>query len=295
MRITDALNYAHQLIEKADLCFGHGLSTAWEEAAMLVLFAAGLPLDSGDAVLDDHFSEAAQCQLDTLLQKRVHQHYPVAYLVKEAWFMGLPFYVDERVLIPRSPFAEWIQRGFSPWLEASRVQRVCEIGTGSGCMAIAASYVFPDAQIDAVDVSVDALAVAAINVDKHRASSRITLQRSDCFSAFPDQEQFDLILSNPPYVERSEVDALPPEYTHEPVESALYAANEGMMVVDTLLREAPRFLSNQGILVVEVGYSDGIFSTHYPDLPVTWLDCSEGGQGLFLVTKAVLEEYGHGR
>ena len=166
--------------------------------------------------------------------------------------------------------------------------RILEIGTGSGCMAIAAATVFQDAIVDAVDLSLDALEVAKRNVLAHQLQSRINLMQSDCFSALTPAHQYDLIISNPPYVAQEEIDLLPAEYRHEPLQTALYAEQEGMAIVDIILRNAANYLTEQGVLVVEVGYSDEILMRHYPDVPFTWLDCEAGGQGLFLLTKEQL-------
>lgn len=289
MKINDALTHIFEQLSAADLCYAHGLSDAWEESVMLVFTTLGLPLDSDEAALEQALTDRQWQQLQQLVQRRIDEQIPVAYLVNQAWFMGLPFYVDQRVLIPRSPFAEWLERRFSPWIDSAEVQHILEIGTGSGCMAIAASYVFPEAQIDAVDISTDALIVATQNVQQHRVAERVRLIESDCFAALQPQHQYDLIISNPPYVSQAEIDDLPLEFRHEPLDTALYANHEGMAIVDEILREAPKFMAPHAILVVEVGYSDQQLIERYPEVPFTWLECEFGGQGLFLLTREQLE------
>lgn len=291
MRLENALAHVHQALLGADIGYYHGIETAWDEAVALVLFVKDLPADAGDEVLDQTLTDQQWRQLQSLLRQRIEQHKPMAYITQQAWFMGLPFYVDERVLIPRSPFAEWIERQFSPWIVASTVKRILEIGTGSGCMAIAASYVFPDALIDAVDISADAVTVAAHNVAQHGVGGRVHLYQSDCFTAIQPEHQYDIIMANPPYVCQAEMDDLPPEFAHEPGKTALYADNEGMAVVDQILAHAAGYMSADAILIVEVGYSDEILMRHYPKAPFTWLACEHGGQGLFLLTRKQLETY----
>ena len=288
MRVHEALDQVFDILNASDIFFGHGIDSAWDESVALVLTALNLPIDSGEEVLENPVSRSQWEKIEGWLTQRVEQRIPLAYIMQQAWFMGLPFYVDERVLIPRSPFAEWIGYAFEPWLKRDQVTRILEIGTGSGCMAIAAATVFQDAIVDAVDLSLDALEVAKRNVLAHQLQSRINLMQSDCFSALTPAHQYDLIISNPPYVAQEEIDLLPAEYRHEPLQTALYAEQEGMAIVDIILRNAANYLTEQGVLVVEVGYSDEILMRHYPDVPFTWLDCEAGGQGLFLLTKEQL-------
>lgn len=290
MKISVALENVHQALLGADIGYYHGIEGAWDEAVALVLYVLELPADAGDEVLDKTVTDAQWSHIQSLLKQRIQQHMPMAYLTQQAWFMGLPFYVDQRVLIPRSPFAEWIERQFSPWTDVSQVKRILEIGTGSGCMAIAASYVFPEAEIDAVDISTDALAVAELNVQQHGVDGRVHLHRSDCFEALSPSHQYDIIMANPPYVCQAEMKELPAEFAHEPGKTALYADNEGMAVVDRILKQASQYMSEHAILIVEVGYSDEILMRHYPKAPFTWLPCEFGGQGLFLLTRDQLEQ-----
>ncbi len=289
MILKDVLNRIFEQLSAAPVFHGHGIDNAWDEAVVLVCYVLHLPVDSDDSVLDHPVSAMEWQAMQTLLQRRITERVPMAYLTQEAWFMGLPFYVDERVLIPRSPFAEWIERRFTPWLDRHEVNAILEIGTGSGCMAIAASYVFPKAAIDAVDISVDALEVAQQNVQKHAVAERVHLIQSNCFAQLTPAHQYDLIISNPPYVSQDEIEQLPEEYLHEPYKTALYAPEQGMAIVDTILREAADYMTEHAVLVVEVGYSDVQLMERYPDVPFLWLDCEFGGQGLFLLTRKQLE------
>jgi len=291
MNINTVLEESANALDTANVCHGHGIDNAWDEAVAIVFHVMGLAFDSDQSVLEYPVDQWQQQKIKALLKKRIEQHVPTAYLTQQAWFMGLPFYVDERVLIPRSPFAEWLDKRFEPWLDPHRVKRILEIGTGSGCMAIAASYVFPDAIIDAIDLSADALEVAQQNITQHQVGDRVRLEHGSCFASHLAEQQYDLIISNPPYVCQEEINELPEEYLHEPVKTALYADNEGMAIVDTILEKAAGYMSAHAILVVEVGYSDEILMTHYPRVPFTWLECEFGGQGLFLLTREQLEQY----
>lgn len=211
------------------------------------------------------------------------------YLIKEAYFCDIPFYVDERVLIPRSPMAELIKNEFSPWVDAEKVHRILDLCTGSGCIAIACCYAFPEAKVDAVDISSEALAVAARNREQLGVEEQLTLIESDCFSKVP-KVGYDLIVSNPPYVGKEEMQTLPDEFRHEPV-LALETGNNGLAIVETILHNASEYLSEAGVLIVEVGNSEEALCEAYPDVPFTWLEMSHGGQGIFLLTKQQLDEY----
>jgi ribosomal protein L3 glutamine methyltransferase len=270
----------------ARLSYGHGTDNPRDEAAFLVLRALGLPFDCAPAVLDEPVSKAQADRLSDLARRRIRERRPVAYLLQEAWFAGLPFHVDERVLIPRSPVAELILERFAPWLAGGRARRILDIGTGSGCIAIACARAFPKAAVDAVDVSPGALAVARKNVRRHRLQSRVNCLRSDIFSALPGR-RYDIIVSNPPYVPARTWRRLPPEYAHEP-RLALECGRDGFDVVRRLLAEAARHLTRQGILVVEVGAGQRALMRAFPTLPFTWPDFERGGDGVFLLQRADL-------
>jgi ribosomal protein L3 glutamine methyltransferase len=281
--IREALDHTFQALEAAELYYGHGTDSAWDEAVQMVLFVAELPHDSGEEVLAETLSEEQCHQLSSLLSERIKKRLPLPYLTHEAWFSGLKFFVDQRVIIPRSPFAEWIENQFSPWVSPEKVSHILDLCTGSGCMAIAAAYAFPEAQVDAVDISEEALAVAKINVEQHDLASRVKLLHSDGFNNIPEK-RYDIIMSNPPYVSEEEMLGLPAEYHHEP-ELALKADSQGLALVHHILKNAERFLAPNGIVVVEVGNSDLALIEAYPHVPFVWLEQEHGGQGLFLLTQ----------
>ncbi len=282
LRVGDWVRWAASQFNQAGLFYGHGTENAWDEAVNLVLTLLNLPPQTPAEVFHAALTPAERLKIFLVIQERITTRKPLAYLLKQAWFYGHPFYVDERVLIPRSPIAEWLEKQFSPWVDPENVNRILEIGTGSGCIAIAAAWAFPQAQVDAVDISPDALKVAAVNVNRYLLQDRVHLHQSDCFDNIP-VKQYDIILSNPPYVSAEELAHLPVEYSHEP-KIALYAGADGLEVVRKIFAGAKRFLSPQGILVVEVGNTDEQLAQHFPDLPCTWLELEKGGQGLFLLT-----------
>lgn len=286
--IEQALYHAfHALQDVPELHYGHGTESAWDEAVQMVFFVAGLPYDSGEEVLSQELTETQSRALDGLLNERIKKRLPLPYLTHQAWFAGLPFYVDQRVIIPRSPFAEWIENRFSPWIAEEKVKHILDLCTGSGCMGIAAAYVFPEATVDLVDISEEALAVAQKNIEEHELEARVRCWSSDGFKDIPEK-QYQIIMSNPPYVGAEEMKTLPQEYHHEP-ELALKAEEEGLALVHHILENAARFLSDDGILVVEVGNSDLRLIEAYPHLPFIWLEQERGGQGLFLLHKSDLK------
>ncbi len=283
--IRDLIRWGASQMNAASLHFGHGTDNAIDEAAALVLHALHLPPDlHGDYLQANLLPEEKRAAL-RLLERRVKERKPAAYLTQRAWFMGLPFYVDERVLVPRSPLAELIERHFAPWLSDSRqVERILDLGTGSGCLGIACAYAFPDARVDLVDVSADALAVAQRNVAEHGLEEQIEAIQSDLFSALKGRH-YDLIISNPPYVDLEEMDNLPPEYHHEP-QLGLAAGAQGLDVVAEILRQAADYLKRDGLLIVEVGNAQYALCEAFPDVPFTWLEFERGGQGVFLLNTA---------
>ncbi|WP_028388297.1 50S ribosomal protein L3 N(5)-glutamine methyltransferase [Legionella fairfieldensis] len=280
--IVDFLRFGLTEAQKANLYYGHGTDNAWDDMLALILGSLSLPLELDPLFLQSRLTDFEKQQLASRLSQRILERIPVPYITNQAYFCELPFYVDERVLIPRSPFAELIKQQFSPWLEANKVERVLDLCTGSGCIAIACSYAFPEALIDAVDISPAALEVAAMNRERHGLQDLLTLIESDCWDKVP-KVRYDLIVSNPPYVGREEMQTLPAEYHHEPV-LALETGNNGLALVEKILAKAADYLTEQGLLVVEVGNSEDALIEAYPDVPFMWLDFENGGQGVFLLT-----------
>ncbi len=275
-------------MKRARVYFGHGTDNARDEAVALVLHVMKIPHDAPVRVLTRRVSAAQRDRFEELLKRRIADRVPLPYLTSEAWFTGLPFYVDERVLIPRSAIAELIERRFAPWISAARVKNVLDMGTGTGCIALACAKAFPRARVDAVDVDAPALEVAAINRRKLRLTRRVELIESDHFTALSGRS-YDIIVSNPPYVGQREMRGLPREYGHEP-RRALESGRDGLDSVATILHQAHRFLRPQGLLVVEVGNTERILARAFPKLPFTWLDFERGGGGVFLLTREQLDK-----
>jgi ribosomal protein L3 glutamine methyltransferase len=272
-------------LRRAGVFYGHGTDNPRDESAALVFHALGLSHDVPASVYSRRIAVAGQKQVEALIARRIEERIPAVYLTNLTWFAGLPFHVDRRVLIPRSALAELIERRFTPWIEPTRVKRILDVGTGSGCIAIACAVAFPRARVDAVDISNDALEVARLNVRNHRLGRRIRLVESDHFNGLSnrDAHAYDIIVSNPPYVGAREMRALPPEYRHEP-RIALAAGQSGLDSVRVILREAGRFLRPNGLLVVEVGNTETAVRRAFRDLPFVWLDFKRGGGGVFLLT-----------
>ena len=271
----------------AALSYGHGTDNPDDEAAWLVFSVLGLSFSDGPEVYDRAVQPGELERVRTLAKRRADERRPLAYLLNEAWFCGLDFYVDERVLVPRSPIAELIVERFEPWLDAERVERIVDLGTGSGCIAIACALAFPEARVDAVDVSEDALAVAAINVERHQVKNRVSLIRSDFFIDVPEGP-YQLIVTNPPYVDRADMADRSEEYRHEP-ELGLASGDDGLDATRVILKQASRFLDDDGILVCEVGNSRPALEDAFPRTPFTWLEFEHGGEGVFLLKKTDLE------
>ncbi len=240
-----------------------------------------MPFDAGADMLEQPLSPPQVEKIKALVQRRIATRRPVAYLIRRAWFAGLCFYVDERVLIPRSPLAELISAEFSPWSQNKKVRRILDVGTGSGCIAIACASVFPDALIDAVDIEPRALAVAKMNAEKHGVSGRVDFIQSDVFQAL-GKRRYDVIISNPPYVADDEMQSLPPEYQHEPGR-ALRAGADGLDIIMRILHQSHEHLSADGILIVEVGEARALLEAKYPTTPFIWLEFERGGEGVFLL------------
>lgn len=276
--IDDAARRFHD----AGLYFGHGTDNALDEAAFLVLHGLGLPPDAGDVLLDQAVTAPARAAAEQLVSARLARRCPAAYLTHRMWFAGHEFYVDERVLVPRSPLAELIDQRFAPWLAPDGVKRILDIGTGSGCIALACALAFPWAAVDATDLSVDALAVADINRARHGLESRVQLFEADLFP--PAGRAYDLIVSNPPYVPAPRKNELPQEYLEEPA-LGLYAGDEGFDCVDGILARAAEYLAPGGVLVVEVGEIAAAVDARHAHLPLTWLEFEHGGEGVFVISR----------
>lgn len=288
--IRDYIRWAYSRFNAANLYYGHGTDNAWDEAVYLVLSTLHLPPDLSPELLDSTLTTVERRSLCELIFRRINERIPSAYLTKEAWFAGIPFYVDERVIIPRSPLAELIEDGFSPWLDDHNVYAILDLCTGSGCIAIACALAFPESIVDAVDLSADALDVALINVKKHSLQRRVNLIESNLFEKIT--HEYDLIISNPPYVSTGEYEWLPQEYSHEP-KIALKADGNGLEIVIQIIRESASHLSHDGILVVEVGNTRETLEENYPEIPFLWLDFERGGEGAFLLTAEQVREYHH--
>lgn len=284
--VRDFIRWGASRFAAAGLVFGHGTDNALDEAATLVRHALHLDTESTDDYLDAVLSDSERSEVIALFEARISTRKPAAYITREAWFAGLPFYVDERVLVPRSPIAELITHGFTPWVVAERVRDILDLCTGSGCIAVACAEVFPDVRVLATDLSCDALAVAGINVKRHGLEQRVQLLQSNLFERIGER-RFDLIVSNPPYVPGLEMQQLPEEYRHEP-EMGLAAGEDGLDVVVEILRQAARYLTTEGVLVVEVGCSQEAVMEQYPRVPFLWLEFEQGGEGVFLLEHAEL-------
>ncbi|MGH8298194.1 MAG: 50S ribosomal protein L3 N(5)-glutamine methyltransferase [Steroidobacteraceae bacterium] len=269
-------------LRRAGVFFGHGTDNAWDDSAALVLHALRLPHSADRAIYLRRVGSRNIERVDALMRRRIAERIPAVYLTGETWFAGLALYVDPRALIPRSPIAELVERRFAPWIDARRVRRILDVGTGSGCIAIACAKALPRARVDAVDISPEALEVAATNVRRHRLGRRVRLIRSDHFSALPG-ERYDIIVANPPYVGRREMSGLPPEYRHEP-RLALAAGRDGLDSVRVILRGASDHLRPRGLLIVEVGNTAAAVRRAFKRLPFLWLEFERGGGGVFLLT-----------
>jgi len=276
-------------LARAGIFFGHGTDNARDESAALVLHALGLPQAGSAALYRRRVGRSAQQRVRALLTRRIRERIPAPYLTGVTWFAGARIEVDARVLIPRSPLAELIERRFVPWIEPRRVRRVLDVGTGSGCIAIACARALPHARVDALDISDDALEVARRNVRRHRLTRRVRLIKSDHFGALGNAS-YDIIIANPPYVGARELAGLPPEYRHEP-RVALAAGRSGLDSVRIILAQAVRYLRPHGLLIVEVGNTERAVRRTWRRLPFVWLEFERGGGGVFLLTREQLQAH----
>lgn len=288
--LRDLIRWGTSQFNAAELSFVQGMSTALDEAVYLCLSALHLPPDFSVEYFDCVLTIDERLHVLDFFRQRIEQHRPSAYITNEAWFSGLSFYVDERVLIPRSPLAEIIQQQFSLWVSPDKVHKILDLCTGSGCIAIACAYAFEQAQVDASDISSEALAVAEINRQNHNLEPQLSLIESNLFDAIVDR-RYDIIVSNPPYVSAQEMKVLPAEFESEPGALALAAGKTGMDIVMPILIQAREYLSDDGILVVEVGYSRPFLEQLLPDVPFFWVDFEFGGDGVFVLTAKQLETY----
>lgn len=287
--ITDFIRFGLSKAQAVGLYYGHGTDNVVDDIVALILEVLHLPWDVDRLFFQAQVTPSEKIQLVSCLEQRILQRIPVPYITHTAYFCDLSFYVDERVLIPRSPIAELIQQQFTPWIEPQSVTRILDLCTGSACIAIACCYAFPEVPVDAVDLSTEALAVAEINRERHHVSEQLTLIESDCFDKVPEG-LYDIIVSNPPYVSSMDMQTLPAEYHHEP-QMALEAEDYGLALVHRILEQAAQYLSDHGILIVEVGLSEEALVEHYPDLPFVWLDFERGGEGVFLLSAQALRDY----
>jgi ribosomal protein L3 glutamine methyltransferase len=285
--LRDWLRYAVSRFEEAGIFFGHGTQNSYDEAVWLILSALHLPHDTLENFLDAVITEAERRKLAQLIERRVTERVPTAYLLREAWLGDFKFYVDERVIVPRSFIAELLRDQLAPWVEnPEEVTAVADICTGSGCLAILAAHAFPNAEVDAVDISDAALAVARKNVADYGLEHHVHLVQSDMLSALAGRH-YDIILSNPPYVDAPSMDVLPQEYRNEP-DIALASGEDGLDHTHTLIAHAAEHLHPGGLLIVEIGHNRDVLEAAYPHLPFTWLEVSDGDQYVFLLTREQL-------
>jgi len=296
--LGDLVRWGASCFQEAELTYGHGTDNALDEAFNLVRHALHLPHDLPSYMSNCNITKAERRKVVQLLTDRVMTRKPAPYLINEAWFAGLAFYVDERVLIPRSPISELIEAHFEPWIDPDRVHRILDLCTGGGCIAVASAMAFPEAHVDATDISDDALEVAAMNVERYELENQVQLIQSDVFDGLKSAQeiliegaklQYDIIVSNPPYVNAQDMEELTEEFKHEPP-LALAAGHDGLDIVKRILQQAYEFLAPQGLLVVEVGNSYPELIEQYPQLPFIWPEFVKGGHGVFVLTKEQLKD-----
>ncbi len=290
LSIEQAISQGADFLDQFALSYSHGTDNSVDEAAWLVLEAMGLsPQKAPD--YQKQLSSEEKVAVATLLQRRIDERIPVAYMTRRAWFAGLEFYVDERVLVPRSPLAEPIMQGFCEYLDSDGVSRILDMCTGSACIAVACAYAFANAKVDAVDISDDALQVARLNIKKHDLQDRISVLKSDVYEQLNSTRSFDLIISNPPYVDDDDMNGLHDEFKHEP-RLGLAAGEDGLAIINRILAQSADFLNPGGVLICEVGNSASALQRAYPQLEFSWLQFSFGGEGVFLLTREQLQVIG---
>ncbi|MEK7711711.1 MAG: 50S ribosomal protein L3 N(5)-glutamine methyltransferase [Pseudomonadota bacterium] len=287
--VRDFILWAERRFDKAKLYFGHGTDNARDEAVWLVIATLHIPYDGLDAQAERQPNATEQKAIRELVEARINTRKPLAYLLHEAWFAGLKFYVDERVIVPRSLIGDFIHEQFQPWVDPTRVRRILDLCTGSGCIAIAAALAFPQAQVDGADISADALAVARINVERHGLDACVRLVQSDLYQGLAGR-RYDLILTNPPYVDAADMAALPDEYRHEPT-LALASGKQGLDTIIHILAHAPAHLEPGGTLVAEVGNSHVALAERFPEVPFVWLTSVNGDESVFLLSAEELARH----
>ena len=290
--IGQALQYCSETLENSDVYFGHGTDNPWDEAVQIVLSIADLPLDSDDGVLPHPLSDEAFARLQALLQRRITEHLPLPYLLGRAWFAGLEFRCDQRAIIPRSPIAELILHEFQPWYRGPEPRRILDLCCGGGCIGLAAAHYFPGVEVDLADIDPAALDLARENVAQLGLGGRVRVLQSNLFDAL-GEASYDLILSNPPYVDADDLATMPAEFHHEP-ELALGSGPDGLALTRRILAGVANFLNDDGLLIVEVGNSWVALEEAYPRLPFTWLEFERGGHGVFALSARELQDYSAG-
>ena len=285
--MTDFMRWGASQFVESKLSYSHGMSSPLDEAVYLVLRTLHLPVDTPDVYWQSQLTQNEKKDVISTLLNRIEKRIPAAYIMQEGWFAGLQFYVDERVLVPRSPIAEIVEAQFTPWINPDEVESVLDLCTGSGCIGIACAYAFPMAAVDLADISEDALDVAKINVTKHDAEQRISVIQSDLFEGL-EGKQYDIIVSNPPYVDAEDIAAMSAEFHHEP-ELGLSSGNDGLECTRRIIKQAAQHLTDDGILVLEVGNSQYALAEEFPKLPFQWVDFERGGEGVFVLSKAQLQ------
>jgi len=287
--VRDFIRWGVSRFIEHKIYFGHGTDNALDEALALVLHGLHLPFGLPDQLMEGRLTQSEKSRVADLLVQRIEKRVPAAYLTNQALFCGIPFYVDERVLVPRSPIGELIEQQFEPWVIPDEVSDILDLCTGSGCIAIVCADMFPMAQVDALDISEDALAVANINIERHQLQGRVNGIQSDLFSGVGGR-QYQIIVSNPPYVDAEDISDMPKEYHCEPA-IGLASGKDGLDITRQILLQAADYLTDDGILVVEVGNSEAALQKQLPEVPFNWLDFERGGHGVFLLTKEQLLEH----
>ena len=287
--LQDFMRWGASQFMQAELSFSHGMNRAIDESVYLVLRAVYLPVDTPEIYWQGRLTCSEKARIIHFFTQRINEKKPAAYITHEGWFAGLEFYIDERVLIPRSPIAELIAKQFHPWIDPYTTTNILDLCTGSGCIGIACAYTLPEATIDLVDISTDALDVAEININKHDIAASVKTIQSDLFSNL-DGKIYDLIVGNPPYVDLEDMTGLTPEFQHEPA-LGLASGNDGLDATRIILQHAAQHLRVEGVLIVEVGNSQYALQQAFPDMPFYWLEFEHGGDGVFALTAEQLKKY----